>query len=735
MSRFPYQFFEDYIVRTPVFSSKSFLEVLNKNEISDEELKNKLTEHSVFMEALYLASPDLHEEITNWFYKGKNLSQKELQKLKYTVLKYYSRMSTRCTPFGLFSGVGLGKFCEDSEAVELREGISYTDYLIRDTKLDMYFLVSLAQYFVKKREIRDKLLFYPNNTIYKVGKKIRYIEYQYLDGKRDYMISSAPLSKELQDILEFSKQGKRTHELTEVLITEDITREEASEFIEELIDNQVLVSEIEPNVSGLDFLDTLIFVLQRLQVKEADILISIKSKLHELDQNFGNSIANYAEVEQLIISFGVKYEQKYLFQTDLYHKDKVNLPFRWKKELKQAFSFLNKITLVAKDTRLEKFKKAFNDRFETQEVSLQYALDSEIGIGYKQDVSSKGVHSYLDDLEIPNSEWHKNISIELDPVQNILNEKVQYALLENEYKIKLSDKDFEELDEKWDDLPDTISFLTEIISDGNKEKLFLNGSAGSSAANLLGRFCSEKSEVHSLTKTIADKEEALNPGCILAEVIHLPEARIGNVIRRPTIRQYEIPYMAHSVLPEKNQIAVDDLYISLKNNKIVLRSKRLNKEIRPYLTNAHNYSYNTLPIYYFLSDLYLHEIRNGVHFNWGGLKHIYKFLPRVEYNNIILSKASWKISDKDMLFLDQAVLDKNNWLVELKKWRIKRKIPVWIQWVELDNTLTLNLENYDMATIFIQTVKRKKMIMIQEFLCNENLNFKHEFVFPMYKQK
>ena len=730
MSRFPYQFFEEYIVRTPLFSCKRFLEAVNKDKISDGELKNEFADQSVFLEAIYLASPDLYEEITRWLHSDKDLLPKEHQKLKHTLLKYYSRMSTRCTPFGLFSGVGLGEFSEDYENSEL-----HNDHVIRDTKLDMYFLVSLAQYLVKKLEIRDKLLFYPNNTIDRVGKKIRYIEYQYSGGKRDYIISSAPLSEELQELLQFSKQGKTIQELSEILISEEITQEDASVFIEELIDNQVLTSEIEPNVSGMDFLDIIISVLERLKANEANILISIKDRLNKLDQNIGNEVSDYVEIEELIASFGIEYERKYLFQTDLYYRNQLSLSSYWKKDIKRAFSFLNKITLAQEDNRLEKFKKAFHDRFETEEISLQYVLDSEIGIGYKQNTSIRGVHPYLDDLGLPISERNKKISIELNLIQKILNEKLQDALLENQYRIELSDDDFEGLEENWQDLPDTISFLTEIISEDNKEKLFLNGSTGSSAANLLGRFCSEKSEIHKLTKAIADKEEALNPEYILAEVIHLPEARIGNVVRRPTIRNYEIPYMAQSVLPEENQITLDDLYISLRGNRFVLRSKRLNKEIRPYLTNAHNYFQNTLPVYHFLSDLYSQEIRKGLYFDWGGLNDIYRFLPRVEYKNIILVKARWKISDKEIIFLDEFILDQANFLSELKNWRTKRKVPTWIQWAESDNTLALNLDNYDMAMLFIQTVKKKKTIMIEEFLYNENENFKHEFVFAMYKLK
>lgn len=554
-------------------------------------------------------------------------------------------------------------------------------------------------------------------------------------SKREYIISSAPISQALQQVLNFSGQGKTIQQIVKILINEKIAEEEAIEFIVELIENQVLVSELEPIVSGSDFLEVVISVLNRVGAKnENAILISIQEKLKELDQNIGNSASSYAEIEKLIQSFNVEYKSNHLFQTDLYYKETVNLPSFWKKELKQAISFLNKISVLQKETHLDKFKKAFYERFETQEVSLSYALDTEVGIGYRQDVTTKGLHPYLEDLKLPSKE-KLNLKIELDPIQRILNEKIQEALLHSQYIINLLDEDFKNFEESWNDLPDTISFMTEIISDDGQRKLFLDGGGGCSAANLLGRFCSAKSEIQNLINIIAQKEEELNPDYILAEVIHLPDARIGNVIRRPALRQYEIPYLAQSVLPKENQIQVDDLFISLKSNSIVLRSKKLNKEIKPYLTNAHNYSANPLPVYHFLCDLYSQNIRSGLYFNWGDLKHIYNFLPRVEYKNIILSKASWKITDEEIKKFLLLISDKDQLFAELKKWRKLKQVPQWIQWVKSDNKLTVNLENYDLVKMFIDSVKNEESIIIEEFLYNENDDFKREFIFPMYKNK
>ncbi|WP_374726278.1 lantibiotic dehydratase [Chryseobacterium rhizosphaerae] len=63
----------------------------------------------IFQEAIYWVLPDLYDEINKWLRSEKQFSPENNQKLKHTILKYYSRMSTRCTPFGLFAGLRLGK--------------------------------------------------------------------------------------------------------------------------------------------------------------------------------------------------------------------------------------------------------------------------------------------------------------------------------------------------------------------------------------------------------------------------------------------------------------------------------------------------------------------------------------------------------------------------------------------------------------------------------------------------
>lgn len=72
---------------------------------------------------------------------------------------------------------------------------------------------------------------------------------------------------------------------------------------------------------------------------------------------------------------------------------------------------------------------------------------------------------------------------------------------------------------------------------------------------------------------------------------------------------------------------------------------------------------------------------------------------------------------------------------EIKSWRNKKQIPQWIQWVKSDNTLVVNLENEDLLSMFLSSVKNEKMVIIEEFLYNEKDNFTHQFIFPIYKKQ
>jgi hypothetical protein len=148
--------------------------------------------------------------------------------------------------------------------------------------------------------------------------------------------------------------------------------------------------------------------------------------------------------------------------------------------------------------------------------------------------------------------------------------------------------------------------------------MYLENIGGSSAVNIIGRFAHASEEILSVAKEITKQEQAQNPEVILAEIVHLPENRVGNIILHPAFRQYEIPYLAKSSVESANQLTLDDLMVSvdIMARKVILRSKRLQKEIVPRLSNAHNYIHNAVPVYRFLGDLQHQGQTNSVGINW-----------------------------------------------------------------------------------------------------------------------
>jgi lantibiotic biosynthesis protein len=298
------------------------------------------------------------------------------------------------------------------------------------------------------------------------------------------------------------------------------------------------------------------------------------------------------------------------------------------------------------------------------------------------------------------------------------------AIEAHHYTVHFTEEDAKEINAFSSVLPDTLTLMFKLLDDNTK--LFIQNCGGSTAAYLLGRFAHGDAAIHHIINDIATHEQQLNPDKIIAEIVHLPESRIGNILLRPVLRNYEIPYLGKSALPQEQQIALQDLWISVRGDKILLRSKKLNKEIIPRLSSAHNYSFNALPIYEFLCDLQTQYTEKSVlGFHWGALSHNYTFLPRVEYKNIVLAQAKWQFKKKDVevLINDSA----EHYIRNIKEWQKHWNIPNLALLVDGDNKLLINFKNPLSIKMLVNSIKKSSRIVLEEFLFDtENMLIKDE---------
>lgn len=597
-----YILFDKFIVRTPLLNyNLNFFKTINENAVIG------LLNNIKIMEAIFIASPELYKIIVE-----EKSTNKFSQNCIYTLLKYISRMSTRCTPFEIFAGVGLGIFSNDENQIILNKLELYKNHV----QLDMNVLFSITQEINKQPLNRQFFKYYPNTSIseYSYNETLKYIEYVYKDGIRNHLLTSVTNSYYLELILNNSTKGKKIDELVNLLIEEEIEEKDAYGFINNLIDAQILISELEPYTTGIEPLE---FIIEKIQ--NIDGLNDLYLKLVEINillsklSNFSsenNNINLYYKITNILQNLDIQFNSKYLFQSNLNLSLKSNvLSKKIKKNIVKAIQIVNKLTEKSSNDNLNNFRQKFYERYQDQEIPLLEILDVDNGIGYA-DITEKTSTPLLDGLNF--SLFQNNKVLSNNELSSYFIYKLSESLLKNEKIIYLKDEELDKFDENWDDLPLTMSSIFEIYKNKDDLIYYMSGCHGSSAGNLLSRFCNSNSEINSFVRDeIIDKENSLlNENIIFAEIIHLPESRIGNILLRPQLRSYELPYLAKSNLPTDNQIYLNDILVLIKNNQVHLKSKRLNKYIIPRLTSAHNYTNPfLLSIYRFLCDLQSQNIR------------------------------------------------------------------------------------------------------------------------------
>ncbi len=222
---------------------------------------------------------------------------------------------------------------------------------------------------------------------------------------------------------------------------------------------------------------------------------------------------------------------------------------------------------------------------------------------------------------------------------------------------------------------------------------------------------------------------------MFAEIVHINQARIGNISRRPTLRKYEIPILTQASVDEEHTIPLQDLFVSVHQNRIVLSSGKLNKEVIPRLSSAHNYAQQTLPVYHFLCDLQFQGVQGQINWKWGAL-HQAPYLPRVCYDKVILSLAQWLLGEEEIQLMASA---KGEQLYQqVQEIRKVRSIPRWIIVAEEYNKLPLDLENTYCLLVLQSLAKAKKSMAIEECIADETTLwtegpeglFTNEFIIP-----
>lgn len=628
-----------------------FYQQLTTHSLTD--LLRKHYQDPLAQQAIFIASPSLYERFQRWL-SGETIPEQD--KLLITLHKYLIRTCSRPTPYGLFAGCTVGCF---DEQTQFRAGTTAT--LRTHTRIDMDCLLAICQWLVSQSTIRDQLRLFPNSSLYPIGSSLRYIEQQVDNKRRNYFISVAEAEQHLTVVLEAARNGATIQELANQLTVDNIDPHEAVSFVEQLIEGQLLTFEIEPTITGLHYLDRLTERMAALS-GTTDITDQLRQLQHSLQQP--DRLLAYGQVQAWFVDRGIRLPSADIVQVDTFF-DNPTLQLS-KHALHIIQRDLEKLLVLNQPNNspdLDEFKRRFYNRYEDEEVPLSLAIDAESGIGYGSGSTfGVGYAPLIDDLTFVTSPATQTTT--WDWWQTLVMDKYTQALRTNRtagavHEIILTEDELTYINSQAEtpSVPDSFYAFGTLLASSSKAidegdfQFNLLACKGPSAINLLSRFGEGNEPLAQQIKECAVTEENYHPDVIIAEIVHLPENRVGNILIRPTTHQYEIPYLGQSSVEPAYQIPLTDLRVSVHydqttQGQIILRSKRLNKRIIPRLSNAHNFSQG-LPIYRFLCDLQAQDSHLNIAWNWGVLR-TQTYLPRVRYRNIIISRATWQLACADL---------------------------------------------------------------------------------------
>ena len=669
---------------------------------SNEDLLAHYFNNPELKEALFLSSEALYSRLND---------QDRIEELMVSLNKYICRASFRCTPFGLFAGCGLGSI--DSTRVGLLEHEPK-----RKVRLDGRILDVLYNELIKLPEVKYAIRFMANNTIFKVGNFLRYLEYQYQKNDRKYVNAQVITNDYLDELIRFCRRPRKLKEIIDQLVAMGIEKEEAVPYVESLTDHRILVPENGPNVIEDYFFQELIQAIeaagqiagaeQKTWFNQAqDVLKKVEAFLLHEGQYSLKELSE--KIQSELDFFGITFPQNSLFQVDLgFENSSLSLA---QKDLHNVSEVVERLlqfyekTTVHSPSNLEKLFRYLDEHHEGEAVPLLKLLDPEDGFLYGTE-SNVYSEDLLQDIgfsnEIPSSQ------LEWGMLEHKLFSLLQEARDNNVFELDLTNnEEFNKQPPKHSPpFQGTAMTLIKVLDNAPTPRIqFVVASGG--AGDLINRF-GFFPEQRSYLEEMGRHEEKSFPQKAVAEIVHYPDAGIRAISLRPSFRQFSIPVLTTKG-DQEEVVALDSLMVYREKERVILYSKTLGKEVVPCLSNMHNYKKSDVPIYKFLADVSLQYKMPSISWSWGALVYEFSFTPRVVWNNIVLFPATW-ILDKSAI---EALISQPESFSELQK---KRRIPERFYIVQGDNHLFIDMANPLLRNTFFDEVKSRTRIQLQEFL-------------------
>lgn len=704
-----YESAEFFMMRSAVIPFTAYME-MDKSTDSKQALLSFYRNHQLFQEAIMIASPNLHQALSGL---KSDVTDEELKKIYPSLLNYFLRMSTRVTPFGLFSSVAWGRFLD-------RTTLEFDFKLLkRRIKPDMAWVKSVIDFFHKQPDLVPNIYVMTNPAVIK--KRDRFIFIKKNEGKNARDQISLKVTSASNAVLSLAKKPILYSRLEESLVNlfPQYDRQHAISCVKQFFQMEYLLSELTIRVDIPFKLEEWITKIKQIMPTSSELLRF--EKINELLRKYEKD--GGSRLEELMHHLNEWQKVEYPVHVDSYlDTEHLSLHTKIKEDLSRAATALWLLSKNEKqEPHLVKYHSLFLEKYGVNRfVPILDLLDEVKGLGFP-------------------------LKEEVKREENLLMKMGLSHALKEEMVIDDFIDHLSATSEEFKSAPLSLELNCEIIAsspqdiDAGDYLLCINPvSASIQAGSLFGRFFYlwEDSKKEDFCRFLKH-EEALCEDVVFVEASFLPEnPRTANVCYFEKLRKFQL--QMHYGEVHESLIPLDDLFVGATLSRLYIYSKTLQKEVCVTMSSAVNQDFAP-PVLRFLLEISRFRYTSFSPYVWKGHAYTAPYLPRVRYQHIVLCPSRWYV-DYEQLGLKK---DADHQFVEkrlMEKFQTK-KIPDFIYLTHADHRLLMHWKNPDHFKIICDHfMKTKELILFERIQMKSPLSSNlgthlAEFVVPMVKKK
>jgi hypothetical protein len=179
-------------------------------------------------------------------------------------------VTTRCTPYSIYSSVQPIHFSEKINDDLSEYTVSKIDF---STRLNTTIYFNICEKLKTEIELVKRLKYTCNDTLYRISSEYRYYERIITKTQIKYKLSSVEFSSILERIISKTENG--FFEITEIITAcadFNYSNEDLMDFILEIVDANILISNIELDLVQSDYLSHLMLQLEYIKDDCSDVL-------------------------------------------------------------------------------------------------------------------------------------------------------------------------------------------------------------------------------------------------------------------------------------------------------------------------------------------------------------------------------------------------------------------------------------------------------------------------------